>query len=247
MVCSLHLHRMLHDDMRESGLLPVLAKLVKDFSARRSSRVYAADLVAALHSTMRLLTRLSLSGAPSTHSPSPTAELHDCAPRFTSGTSWRASALARVLASSVSFTTYIMMALGGAANRWASKAATDECTDGCLWAGNPLLVPMIGCWWVRQRKAASWSSGVVVVAAGKVGANSHLRLPAREVTETWQKMMVQRELRQQADRQTRMLMRQNPAPTKMAQVLDPRPLLSAWRFTLSPNPEAKLNPRSSIE
>lgn len=53
--------RMLHDDMKESGLLPVLAKLVKDFSARRSSRMYAADLVAALHSTMRLLTRLSLS------------------------------------------------------------------------------------------------------------------------------------------------------------------------------------------
>lgn len=49
--------------MKESGLLPVLARLVKGFSARHSPRAYAVDLVAALHTTLRLLTRLNSSGA----------------------------------------------------------------------------------------------------------------------------------------------------------------------------------------
>lgn len=58
------------------------------------------------------------------------------------------------------------------------------------------LILMIEGWWVEQRKAASWSSGVAVGAAGKGSANSHLRLPARLVTATCQAMMARRALRQ---------------------------------------------------
>ena len=54
--------RLLHDDMKDSGLLPVLARLVKAYSARHSPRAYAVDLVVALHTTLRLLTRLNTSG-----------------------------------------------------------------------------------------------------------------------------------------------------------------------------------------
>lgn len=56
--------RLLHDDMKDSGLLPVLARLVKGYSARHSPRHYAVDVVAALHTTLRLLTRLNTSGIP---------------------------------------------------------------------------------------------------------------------------------------------------------------------------------------
>ena len=48
--------------MRDSGLLPVLARLVKGYSARHSPRSHACDLVSALHTTLRLLTRLNASG-----------------------------------------------------------------------------------------------------------------------------------------------------------------------------------------
>jgi hypothetical protein len=54
--------RLLHDDMKDSGLLPVLARLVKGYSARHSPRPYAVDVVVALHTTLRLLTRLNTSG-----------------------------------------------------------------------------------------------------------------------------------------------------------------------------------------
>jgi hypothetical protein len=56
------MYRLLHDDMKDSGLLPVLARLVKAYSARHSPRAYAVDIVVALHTTLRLLTRLNTSG-----------------------------------------------------------------------------------------------------------------------------------------------------------------------------------------
>ncbi|KAI8471860.1 MAG: timeless protein-domain-containing protein [Monoraphidium minutum] len=50
--------RLLHDDMKESGLLPVLARLIKKFSARHEPRGAAGVLAEALHLVLRLYDRL---------------------------------------------------------------------------------------------------------------------------------------------------------------------------------------------
>ncbi|KIY94294.1 hypothetical protein MNEG_13668, partial [Monoraphidium neglectum] len=50
--------RLLHDDMKESGLLPVLAKLIKKFSARHEPRSAACVLAEAVHLVLRLYDRL---------------------------------------------------------------------------------------------------------------------------------------------------------------------------------------------
>ncbi|KAK9842310.1 hypothetical protein WJX81_005935 [Elliptochloris bilobata] len=51
--------RLLHDDQKESGLLPVLARLIKTFSHKYQPVSHAGDLVEALHLVLRLLERLS--------------------------------------------------------------------------------------------------------------------------------------------------------------------------------------------
>ncbi|GBF93528.1 hypothetical protein Rsub_06248 [Raphidocelis subcapitata] len=50
--------RLLHDDMKESGLLPVLSKLIRRFSERNEPRSAAAVLAEAVHLTLRLYDRL---------------------------------------------------------------------------------------------------------------------------------------------------------------------------------------------
>ncbi|KAK9804992.1 hypothetical protein WJX73_009460 [Symbiochloris irregularis] len=50
--------RLLQDDQRESGLLPVLARLIKGFSHRHQPRSHAGDLVECVHVVLRLLDRL---------------------------------------------------------------------------------------------------------------------------------------------------------------------------------------------
>ncbi len=54
--------RLLHDDQKESGLLPVLGRLIKGFNFNHQNRSHAADLVEALHVVLRLLERLSSAG-----------------------------------------------------------------------------------------------------------------------------------------------------------------------------------------
>ena len=56
------MRRLLHDDQRESGLLPVLSRLIKQFVFKYQSRDHARDLVQALHVVIRLLERLSQNG-----------------------------------------------------------------------------------------------------------------------------------------------------------------------------------------
>ena len=56
------LRRLLHDDLKESGLLPVLARLVKAFNWRHQPRRHAVDLVAAIHVVLRMLQNLNSSG-----------------------------------------------------------------------------------------------------------------------------------------------------------------------------------------
>ena len=56
------MQRLLHDDLKESGLLPVLARLVKAFNWRHQSRRHATDLVAAVHVVLRMLHHLNSSG-----------------------------------------------------------------------------------------------------------------------------------------------------------------------------------------
>ncbi|BDA45591.1 Topoisomerase 1-associated factor 1 at N-terminal half [Coccomyxa sp. Obi] len=51
--------RLLHDDLKESGLLPVLARLVKQFVFKFQSKEHAKDLIQALHLVLRMLERLS--------------------------------------------------------------------------------------------------------------------------------------------------------------------------------------------
>ncbi|KAK9840302.1 hypothetical protein WJX74_007181 [Apatococcus lobatus] len=51
--------RLLHDDQKESGLLPVLGRLIKGFNFQHQNRDHAVDLVEALHVVLRLLERLS--------------------------------------------------------------------------------------------------------------------------------------------------------------------------------------------
>jgi len=56
--------RLLHDDQKESGFLPVLARLIKGFSHKLQPLSHAGDLVETLHLVLRLLERLSRQGAP---------------------------------------------------------------------------------------------------------------------------------------------------------------------------------------
>ncbi|KAK9830387.1 hypothetical protein WJX72_011470 [[Myrmecia] bisecta] len=51
--------RLLHDDMKESGLLPVLGRLIKGFHYKFQPRSHAADLVEAIHVVLRMLDRLN--------------------------------------------------------------------------------------------------------------------------------------------------------------------------------------------
>ena len=59
---ALFLCRLLHDDQKESGLLPVLARLIKQFDRKYQSREHANDLVQCLHVVLRMLTRLGREG-----------------------------------------------------------------------------------------------------------------------------------------------------------------------------------------
>lgn len=54
--------RLLQDDQKDSGLLPVLARLVKGFSHRHQPRSHAGDLVESIHVVLRLLDRLCQPG-----------------------------------------------------------------------------------------------------------------------------------------------------------------------------------------
>ena len=56
------MRRLLHDDQKESGLLPVLSRLIKQFVFKYQSKEHAKDLVQALHVVLRLLERLSRNG-----------------------------------------------------------------------------------------------------------------------------------------------------------------------------------------
>lgn len=57
-----HPCRLLHDDMKESGLLPVTGRLLKSFNFAFQPRSHAADLVQALHVILRMLDRLNTTG-----------------------------------------------------------------------------------------------------------------------------------------------------------------------------------------
>ncbi|KAA6419916.1 MAG: hypothetical protein FRX49_10106 [Trebouxia sp. A1-2] len=62
--CDVCLCRLLHDDMKESGLLPVVGRLLKNFNFAYQPRSHAVDLVQALHIILRMLDRLNASGVP---------------------------------------------------------------------------------------------------------------------------------------------------------------------------------------
>ncbi|GLI61645.1 hypothetical protein VaNZ11_004068, partial [Volvox africanus] len=51
--------RLLHDDMQESGLLPVLSRLITSFVPSRQSRSYACDLIMSIHYVLRMYDRLT--------------------------------------------------------------------------------------------------------------------------------------------------------------------------------------------
>ncbi|PSC68202.1 calcium-translocating P-type PMCA-type [Micractinium conductrix] len=53
--------RLLHDDLKESGLLPVLARLIKGYNFRFQPRWHAVDLIETLHIVLGMLDRLSTS------------------------------------------------------------------------------------------------------------------------------------------------------------------------------------------
>lgn len=50
--------RLLHDDMKDSGLLPLLGRCVRSFQRRRQTRKEALDLAEAVHITLRTLDAL---------------------------------------------------------------------------------------------------------------------------------------------------------------------------------------------
>ncbi len=50
--------------MKESGLLPVVGRLLKNFNFAYQPRSHAVDLVQALHIILRMLDRLNASGMP---------------------------------------------------------------------------------------------------------------------------------------------------------------------------------------
>lgn len=52
--------------MKESGLLPVMGRLLKSFNFAYQPRSHACDLVQALHVVLRMLDRLNASGIPAT-------------------------------------------------------------------------------------------------------------------------------------------------------------------------------------
>ena len=54
--------RLFHDDLRESGLLPVTARAIKNFSGRTQPATHAQDLVQTVHVILRMLERLNASG-----------------------------------------------------------------------------------------------------------------------------------------------------------------------------------------
>ena len=49
--------RLLHDDLADSGLLPVLARLMGGFNFARQGRAYACDLVTALSHVLKMYDR----------------------------------------------------------------------------------------------------------------------------------------------------------------------------------------------
>ncbi|KAL4855933.1 Protein timeless [Chlorella vulgaris] len=51
--------RLLHDDLKESGLLPVLSRLIKGYNFRFQPRSHAVDLVETLHVVLGMLDRLT--------------------------------------------------------------------------------------------------------------------------------------------------------------------------------------------
>ena len=57
--------RLFHDDLRESGLLPVTARAIKNFSGRTQPATHAQDLVQTVHVILRMLERLNASGGES--------------------------------------------------------------------------------------------------------------------------------------------------------------------------------------
>jgi hypothetical protein len=54
--------RLLHDDQKESGLLPVLARLIKQFDRKFQGREHANEIVQCLHVVLRMLDRLAKEG-----------------------------------------------------------------------------------------------------------------------------------------------------------------------------------------
>ena len=59
---NLSLCRLLHDDQKESGLLPVLARLIKQFDRKFQGREHANELAQCLHVVLRMLERLGKEG-----------------------------------------------------------------------------------------------------------------------------------------------------------------------------------------
>ncbi|GAB4821374.1 hypothetical protein N2152v2_008420 [Parachlorella kessleri] len=51
--------RLMHDDLKESGLLPVLSRLIRDYNFRFQPRSHAVDLVETLHIVLGILDRLN--------------------------------------------------------------------------------------------------------------------------------------------------------------------------------------------
>ncbi|GAX82511.1 hypothetical protein CEUSTIGMA_g9938.t1 [Chlamydomonas eustigma] len=51
--------RLLHDDMKESGLLPVLGRLMRDYNPKQQPRQYATDVMQACHVVLKMYDRLN--------------------------------------------------------------------------------------------------------------------------------------------------------------------------------------------
>lgn len=54
--------KLLHDDQKESGLLPVLSRLIRGYNYRFQPRSHALDLVETLHIVLTMLDRLASPG-----------------------------------------------------------------------------------------------------------------------------------------------------------------------------------------
>ncbi len=57
--CSTHALRLLHDDQKDSGVLPVLGHMIRSYNVRWQSRRVAGDLVEAVHVVLRMYDRLN--------------------------------------------------------------------------------------------------------------------------------------------------------------------------------------------